>query len=49
MRDGCGLVDLSAFAVFDITGPSALDAVQSLVVAQAGVPQGRVDLHLAAG
>ena len=39
---GCGLVDLSAFAVFDITGPAALDAVQSLVVAQADVRHGRV-------
>ena len=42
MRDACGLVDLSAFAVFDITGPAALDAVQSLVVAQADVRHGRV-------
>jgi glycine cleavage system aminomethyltransferase T/glycine/D-amino acid oxidase-like deaminating enzyme len=42
MRDACGLVDLSAFAVFDITGPAALGAVQSLVVAQADVRQGRV-------
>ena len=42
MRDACGLVDLSAFAVFDVTGPAALDAVQSLVVAQADVRTGRV-------
>src|SRR5580692_6224461 len=42
MRDACGLVDLSAFAVFDITGPAALDSVQSLVVAQADVRHGRV-------
>ncbi len=42
MRDACGLVDLSAFAIFDITGPAALDAVQSLVVAQADVRTGRV-------
>src|SRR6266851_4766285 len=42
MRDACGLVDLSAFAVFDITGPAALDAVQSLVVAQLDVAPGRV-------
>jgi glycine cleavage system aminomethyltransferase T/glycine/D-amino acid oxidase-like deaminating enzyme len=42
MRDACGLVDLSAFAVLDITGPAALEAVQSLVVAQADVRQGRV-------
>jgi glycine cleavage system aminomethyltransferase T/glycine/D-amino acid oxidase-like deaminating enzyme len=42
LREGCGLVDLSAFAVFDITGPAALDAVQALVVAQADLPPGRV-------
>jgi glycine cleavage system aminomethyltransferase T/glycine/D-amino acid oxidase-like deaminating enzyme len=42
MRDGCGVVDLSAFAVFDITGPAALEGVQSLVVAQADVRRGRV-------
>jgi glycine cleavage system aminomethyltransferase T/glycine/D-amino acid oxidase-like deaminating enzyme len=42
MRDGCGLVDLSAFAVFDITGPAALTAVQSLTVAQLDVAPGRV-------
>ena len=42
MREACGLVDLSAFAIFDITGPAALEAVQSLVVAQAGVRTGRV-------
>jgi len=42
MRDGCGLVDLSAFAVLDITGPSALAAVQSAAVAQLDVRVGRV-------
>ena len=42
MRDACGLVDLSAFAVFDITGPAALETVQSLAVAQMDVPPGRV-------
>src|SRR5262249_54166617 len=42
MREACGLVDLSAFAIFDITGPAALDAVQALVVAQADVRPGRV-------
>jgi glycine cleavage system aminomethyltransferase T/glycine/D-amino acid oxidase-like deaminating enzyme len=42
MRDACGLVDLSAFAVFDVTGPAALAAVQSLAVAQADVRPGRV-------
>jgi glycine cleavage system aminomethyltransferase T/glycine/D-amino acid oxidase-like deaminating enzyme len=42
MRDGCGLVDLSAFAVFDIAGPGALDTVQSVAVAQLDVRVGRV-------
>ncbi|HWG63589.1 MAG TPA: FAD-dependent oxidoreductase [Streptosporangiaceae bacterium] len=42
MRDACGLVDLSAFAVFDVTGPAALDALQSLAVVQLDVPPGRV-------
>ncbi len=42
MRDRCGLVDLSAFAIFDITGPGALSALQWLTVAQMNVPVGRV-------
>ena len=42
MRDACGLVDLSAFAVFDITGPAALETVQTLAVAQLDVAPGRV-------
>jgi len=42
MREACGLVDLSAFAIFDVTGPAALDVVQSLAVAQLDVPPGRV-------
>jgi glycine cleavage system aminomethyltransferase T len=42
MRDACALVDLSAFAVFDVTGPGALDAVQSVAVAQMDVRVGRV-------
>src|SRR5262249_33388685 len=42
MRDAAGLVDLSAFAVLDVTGPGALAAVQSVAVAQLGVPVGRV-------
>ena len=37
-----GLVDLSAFAVLDVTGPGALDAVQSVAVAQLDVAPGRV-------
>src|SRR6266480_1434204 len=42
MRDACGLIDLSAFAVFDITGPAALETVQWLAVAQLDVALGRV-------
>jgi len=29
MRDACGLVDLSAFAVFDVTGPAALECCRA--------------------
>ncbi len=42
MREHCGLVDLSAFAIFDVTGPGALNSVQSLAVAQLDVRPGRV-------
>jgi glycine cleavage system aminomethyltransferase T/glycine/D-amino acid oxidase-like deaminating enzyme len=42
MRDACGLIDLSAFVVLDITGPGALAAVQSAAVAQLDGPAGRV-------
>ena len=42
MRDACALVDLSAFAVLEISGPAALAAVQMLSVAQLDVPVGRV-------
>lgn len=42
MRDACGLVDLSAFVVFDVTGPGALSALQLLTVAQMDVAVGRV-------
>jgi glycine cleavage system aminomethyltransferase T/glycine/D-amino acid oxidase-like deaminating enzyme len=42
MRDAAGLFDLSAFAVLDVTGPGALQAVQTVAVAQMDVPVGRV-------
>jgi glycine cleavage system aminomethyltransferase T/glycine/D-amino acid oxidase-like deaminating enzyme len=42
MRDRVGMVDLSAFAVFDVAGPGALDHVQRVAVAQMDVPVGRV-------
>ncbi len=41
MRDGAGLVDLSAFTILDVTGPGALGALQNLAVAQLDVPVGR--------
>jgi glycine cleavage system aminomethyltransferase T/glycine/D-amino acid oxidase-like deaminating enzyme len=42
MRDRVGMVDLSAFAVFDVWGPGAIDYMQRMVVNQADVPVGRV-------
>ena len=42
MRDRVGMVDLSAFAIFDISGPGALDHVQRMAVAQMDVQVGRV-------
>lgn len=42
MRERAAIVDLAAFAIFDVTGPGALDALQRLVVAQMDVPVGRV-------
>jgi glycine cleavage system aminomethyltransferase T/glycine/D-amino acid oxidase-like deaminating enzyme len=42
MRDRAAMVDLTAFAVFDITGPGALDAVQRVAMRQMDVAVGRV-------
>ena len=42
MRDRAGVVDLSAFAIFDVIGPRAMQTVQATVVAQADVGIGRV-------
>ncbi|HWF36638.1 MAG TPA: FAD-dependent oxidoreductase [Solirubrobacteraceae bacterium] len=42
MRDRAAIVDLTAFAVFDITGPGALDAVQRTAMRQMDVAVGRV-------
>lgn len=42
MRDRAGIVDLTAFSLFDVIGPGAKDAVQGIVVAQADVAPGRV-------
>jgi glycine cleavage system aminomethyltransferase T/glycine/D-amino acid oxidase-like deaminating enzyme len=42
MRDRAGMVDLSAFFIFDVIGPGALDVVQKVSVRQMDVPIGRV-------
>ena len=42
MRDGAGLVDLTAFVIFDVTGPGALDALNGIVVRQLDVAYGKV-------
>ena len=42
MRDKVGMVDLTAFAIFDVSGPGALGYLQGLVVSQMDVPVGRV-------
>ncbi len=42
MRDRVGLVDLAAFAIFDVAGAGARDYLQGLVVGQVDVPVGRV-------
>lgn len=41
MRDRAGLVDLTAFSIFGLTGPGVLDYVQRLAVNQMDVPAGR--------
>lgn len=41
MRDRVALVDLSAFAIFDVAGPGALDHIQKMTVNQMDVPVGR--------
>ena len=42
MRDRAAMIDLSAFAIFDIAGPSALDVVQRVAMRQMDVDVGRV-------
>jgi glycine cleavage system aminomethyltransferase T len=42
MRDRAGLFDLSAFAIFDVSGPGALDALQQVSMRQVDVAVGRV-------
>ena len=42
MRDRAGIFDLSAFAIFDVVGPGALDALQTVSMRQVDVRVGRV-------
>jgi glycine cleavage system aminomethyltransferase T/glycine/D-amino acid oxidase-like deaminating enzyme len=42
MRARAGIFDLSAFTIFDIVGPGALESVQRTVLRQMDVPVGRV-------
>jgi glycine cleavage system aminomethyltransferase T/glycine/D-amino acid oxidase-like deaminating enzyme len=41
MRDRVAIVDLTAFAIFDVVGPGALDYIQKMAVNQMDVPIGR--------
>jgi glycine cleavage system aminomethyltransferase T len=41
MREACGIVDLSAFTILDVTGPGALAGLERLAVARLDVPVGR--------
>jgi glycine cleavage system aminomethyltransferase T/glycine/D-amino acid oxidase-like deaminating enzyme len=42
MRDRAAMIDLSAFAIFDVTGPAALDTVQRVAMRQMNVETRRV-------
>ena len=42
MREHAGIFDLSAFAIFDVNGAGALEALQRSVLAQVDVPVGKV-------
>ncbi len=42
MREAAGVIDLSAFSIFDVVGPGALDTVQRTCVAQCDVAVGKV-------
>ncbi len=41
MRENVGMVDLTAFAIFDVTGPGAVDYIQKMTVNQCNVAVGR--------
>ena len=41
MRENVGMVDLTAFAIFDVTGPGVVDYIQKMAVNQCDVAVGR--------
>ena len=45
MRDRVAMIDLSAFAIFDVVGAGALDYLQRVALAEVDVPVGPRDLH----
>jgi glycine cleavage system aminomethyltransferase T/glycine/D-amino acid oxidase-like deaminating enzyme len=42
MRDRAAMIDLTAFAIFDVVGPAALEVCQKVAMRQMDVPVGRV-------
>jgi glycine cleavage system aminomethyltransferase T/glycine/D-amino acid oxidase-like deaminating enzyme len=42
MRDRAAMFDLTAFSIFDVVGPGALESVQKVAARQMNVPSGRV-------
>jgi glycine cleavage system aminomethyltransferase T/glycine/D-amino acid oxidase-like deaminating enzyme len=42
MRDRAGMVDLTAFHIFDVIGPGAMEGLQGIAMRQMDVPVGRV-------
>src|SRR5206468_3153652 len=42
MRDRAAMFDLTAFCIFDVVGPDALESVQKVAARQMNVPAGRV-------
>lgn len=41
MRDGVGMIDVTAFAIFDITGPGVVEYIEKMTVNKCDVPVGR--------
>ena len=42
MRDRVAMIDLTAFAIFDVVGPGSLEYLQGVALAECDVPPGRV-------